>query len=739
MRSASFRARSALASLLIPLLTLAGLTPVRAAQDAVLEARLGLVSIPVAHRSTDELGLKLRIVNSGERTVEGIRLTVGAGDLIRSRSALHASFEGVPVSSFSFTLDFPSIEIPAGEHKTVTVDTPVDELTGFSSEGGVRPLSLSVFSTEDTFTPLDTLTTQLLVYPSVPQEPLNVVPILPLNDLPARSPDGTFDGTLEGPNWLAAETGENGWVRAVIEGLDAATSPAPEREEPENGDRGRKGRRREPKPEPAPKPLHVGFAPTPRLIEELAAMADGFVRVTDEGEEEVGEDAPEATAARDLLDRLRAIGGREEVQPLLVPYSFPDLPTLDEELAPGHVGVQLTEAITVLKEVLDLDVGRDWVLPPAGRLDAGALQALQTAGVTEGVFFVPDALEGSTDPAGSGCPVAALSFVCPVRVTTDVGDAIDGYVTDADLQERLIEMSEPGAGRLEIQRVLAETAMVHAEQPGDPGRVLLLLVPAAWHPKPPVARTFFTTLREAPWLRSATPAEGMKRADNRQPRRVVDNVPPPQGIPDDTYFEAIGSAQEVVESFSAFLGEQESRGVLQRLRRNVLVAEGRSLWDAGDLTQAAAYVEDSRAEATGEMGKVSIGVPSQTTFTSRTGSLDISLFNETGYPIEARVVLRALDMKFDPAVIDQTFEPGTERLTVEAEAQTSGTFPIEVKVETADGYVVTEQEVQVRSTEFNVVALAITIGAVAFLILFYTVKVMRKRRSPPDVAEASTS
>ena len=171
----------------------------------------------------------------------------------------------------------------------------------------------------------------------------------------------------------------------------------------------------------------------------------------------------------------------------------------------------------------------------------------------------------------------------------------------------------------------------------------------------------------------------------------------------------------------------------------MLVAEGRSLWDAGDLTEAAAYVEDSRAEAAGEMGKVSIGVPSQTTFTSRTGSLDISLFNETGYPIEARVVLRALDMKFEPAVIDQTFEPGTERLTVEAEAQTSGTFPIEVKVETADGYVVTEQEVQVRSTEFNVVALAITIGAVAFLILFYTVKVMRKRRSPPDVAEASTS
>ena len=213
-------------------------------------------------------------------------------------------------------------------------------------------------------------------------------------------------------------------------------------------------------------------------------------------------------------------------------------------------------------------------------------------------------------------------------------------MADAGLQQRLSGLVEPGAGALEAQRVLAETAMIYGEQPGISGRVLQATMFAGWHPKPAVARAFIAGLREAPWLRTVTPEQGLRRAEPTIERRVIADAPPPSPLPDDDYFADVVAAQDVVQSFSTFIGEEEPRARLQRLRRNILVAEGRTLWDAGQIPIAASYATDSFDEAAGEMSKVTLGVPSQTTFTSRTGTLDVSIFNETGYPVEARLVLR---------------------------------------------------------------------------------------------------
>ena len=706
-----------LLSSLIPILILTGLTPATGAQDPETRARLRLVSIPVAYELDDDLNVRVRVANEGEEPIDGFRLTVGAGALIVNRTTLESSFEGSLPALTSLTIDYLDLEIPPGQERTVALDTPVtDLLVGTVGDGGVHPLTLSLFSADDAITPLDTLSTQMMVYPSPPTEPLNLVTVLPLNGIPSRDPSGAFVADETGASGLEAAVAEDGWLRGIANALSDATAPG-RRDDPPRG------------------PLRLALAPTPRLIDELAAMADGFVRA-EAPEEEIDEESPEATAAREVLELLRELTARPAIQPLLVPYAYPDLPSLEEELSAGDIGVQLTEAITVLDAQLEVELGRGWVFPPSGRVDDSSLQALQAAGVDEGVFFGADILESSGDPATSGCPEPSLSFVCQVRVETDVGP-IGGYVADAGVQQRMGDFAQPGAGALEAQRILAETAMIHAEQPGIAGRVLQATVFAGWRPNPRIARALFEGLRDAPWLRTLTPEQGLRRAEPTIDRRVIADAPSPGALPDGTYFADVVAAQDVVQSFSTFIGEQEPRARLQRLRRNILVAEGRTLWDAGEIALAAGYATDSYDEATGEMSKVTLGVPSQTTFTSRTGTLDISIFNETGYPVEARLVLGALDMSFDPAVVDDTFPPGTSRLSVQAEAQSSGTFPIEVRIETADGYAVATQAVQVRSTEFNVVALAITFGAVAFLFLFYTIKAMRRRRARQDPAEVT--
>lgn len=717
VRSAQRAVQAAFLFLLVPILILAGLAPATGAQDTAVAARLSIVSIPPSHGPDDDLNLRVRVVNEGEETLDGFRLTLGAGGNIGTRSELESSFENPPLLT-SFTLDYPNRKIPPGEGRTVEVDPPVTDLVT-PTEGGVHPLSLSLLSAENALSPLSALTTQIMVYPSEPLAPLNLVTVLPLSETPARDPEGFFVDDGSGQSWLESATTEGGWLDAIAAALETATA-APQG----NADGG-----------PSEPPLQIGFAPTPRLVEELAAMSDGFVRAGDEGAE-LEEDSPAAEAAREVLNTLREIAGRPSVQPLLVPYSYPDLPSLEEEMSPGDVAVQLTEAITVLGEHLGIELDRGWVFPPAGRLDDSSLQALQAAGVDGGVLFAPDALEGSDDPGTSGCPVVELSFVCPIRVETDVGP-IQGYVADEGLQSRLGDLTEPGAGALEIQRVLAETAMIHAEQPGTPDRILQATIFAGWHPSRTAARALLTGLREAPWLHTATPIEGLELAEPVA-RRVEADSPSPPGLPDDAYFQGIDRAKDVVQSFSTFIGEQGPRAMLQRLRRNILVAEGRSLWDANNVSVAESYASRSFEEATGEMEKVVLGVPPETTFTSRTGTLDVSLISRTEYPVEVKVVLRALDMNFDPATFEDRLEPGTnKRRSIGAEAQTSGTFPIEVRVETADGYTIASEAIQVTSTEFNVVALAITFGAVAFLILFYVIKGMR-RRARHETAEIAS-
>ena len=100
-----------LLSSLIPILILTGPMPASGAQDPGISARLRLVSIPVAHEPGDDLNLRVRVVNEGEEPIDGFRLTVGAGGIIRTATDLEDSFEGSFSVFTSFTIDYLKVQI----------------------------------------------------------------------------------------------------------------------------------------------------------------------------------------------------------------------------------------------------------------------------------------------------------------------------------------------------------------------------------------------------------------------------------------------------------------------------------------------------------------------------------------------------------------------------------------------------------------------------------------------------
>ncbi|MGH2811606.1 MAG: DUF6049 family protein, partial [Actinomycetota bacterium] len=282
---------------------------------------LQLVSQPLSHGTDDDLQLRLQISNSGTTVLDGFQLTIGASSRIQTRSALHDSFANGPdvaLNQFFLAEDKP---LAPGVERTITVDEPLATLAVLD-EGGVYPLTITLYNAAVTDV-LDSVTTSLIYYPTRPETRLNLVLVLPLNDAPARAPGGVFAPNVEGRWPLEEALEDDGWITGLLNALE----------------------------ERAGTDVHLGIAPTPRLVEEVADMADGYRKETGDEVVRVGVEEASAQAAGDVLERLEGVLDAKSTQRLLVPYSFPDLPSLTGELDPLVMQEQIVVGESALSGV----------------------------------------------------------------------------------------------------------------------------------------------------------------------------------------------------------------------------------------------------------------------------------------------------------------------------------------------------------------------------------------------------
>ena len=707
-----------LARLVLALALLAPLTVgTSRAQEPSEDLRIEVIGQPVFHRAGDDLDLRLAISNGGETDLEGFTVQVGAGGKVTTRSQLHAIFDqGGTDTIGSVAVPFDDLVLSAGSSTRVRIEEPVAGLQGISLSGQEGVYPLEVVLTDESGVPLATTVTTVLYYPNRPETRLTIVPVLPLQDRPARDPSGAFAPDAAGDFPLEAALASGGWLAAYLDALDSLSADT----------------------------LNVGLAPTPRLLEEIADMADGYERRGAEGTETVAPSSDDARAAESWLEQLRAVSSRASVQPVLVPYSFADLPSIAG--ARDVIGTQLRAGGSgVLKSVLGTatasEAGR-WLMPPAGRVDEATYDQIPVG--VEHVLFSSDALTDLPTPELSGCPEAEYSFTCPVRVQTPVSGATTGLVFDDSIQQLLEQLLKPGHTRGEIQQFFAETAMIREEQPGRPDRIIAVTPPASWQPSPGTARTLLGGLARAPWLETLTPEAGLESGGQVRRRTVVGDIGGLAGQPDPQYFEEVGSVAATVEQYRSMNPPED---VVERLTRNVLVAQSRVWWPEAE--DGLEYARLTREEVEGEFGKIRITGPQEITLTSKTGQIQFVVLNETGYEVDLNVLvaslgvtenltLRGQGLSREDIVAPQHLASEQERITFDVTTRASGIFPLEVQLETPDGLDIGEPvPLTVRSTEFNEIALGLTFGALAFLILFYVVRALRRRRSGgPQEVEA---
>lgn len=719
--------------LLISVTLLAAIAPASRAQAAELD--IDVIAQPIWHTPGDPLDLSLRLTNLRAEPIPGYIVTVTAHGRVLSRSELHQSFDAPTTfeASSITAINDPDDEIAVGGEVVREITDPVGTLQSLTltGESGVYPLTISVFDASGTV--LGTTSTQLLYYPTPPEFRLPTVPVVPIADLPRRGPNGTFEAASDGTFPLETAVAAGGWLRGLVSALDDATAPPPE-PPPERRRPGRDGRDRPP-PEPGgPEPLHAAVVMMPRLAEELTDIADGYRRADDESSGAEVSATIDRTKA--LLADIRQITARRSVQSVLAPYSFPDLPTMFELFddaaatvdAARRVQQELLEAESVLAPTLGKPPSRSWIYTPGGRLNHDSLEELQQLATARFTIFGEQSLEAPEDPNGGGCPELLLSFTCPVTVTTSVGRST-GYVLDSDLQERVGEIARGDGGRAAIQRFFAETAMIREEVPSRTDRVITIGLPGLWEPPLWTTRLLLEGLRDAPWLQTFTPREGLDvLGEQIQPteRRIRFVTPPLVNEPDPDYVEEIARANEIVEGFR---GVQPPPALIQRLTRNTLVSGSRLWWrDPGLLLEGERYATEAADEAERELGKITIAGNSEIALTSRRAEIPLVVLNDASYDVSVTVRISSTDLRIDETFRITVQARGLRQLSVDVAAQSSGIFTVFVDVETPDGHPIDDRRIQVRSTEFNEIALGLTFGALAFLVLFYITRAIRGRR-----------
>ncbi len=595
-----------------------------------------------------------------------------------------------------------------------TIREPVSESPVLSAapDNGVYPLKLSVV--DSLGTPLGSISTQLLYYPIPPDPPnlaMNATFVLPINDFPARAPSGVFTPAEDGTYPLETAVAEGGWLFETFETLRAELERAATREPA-----GRGGK------QTIPPNLRLAIVPGARLVEELDDMATGYLKEVDGEVERIEEDDPSAQAARDMLDVMTEVLSSPSVQAVAAPYSFADLPSLAPY--PLEIANQLAEADAIYNSVLDVPFNREWIYAPGERLDSDSLEELWLGSSPGHTFLDPDSLVSPENIDLSGCPSAQFSATCPVEIPVGT-EFLTGYALDPGVQERITEMTRVAATRSDMQRLFAETSMIREEEPSHGDRIIQIIVPAGWVPTPGTFRTFIGGLAKAPWLEMMTPGEGLAAADALAPREIIAEAPqhPTQPEPED--FEEVLAAGRAVESFATI---EPPLGALTRLRRNVLVAFGRVWW--GDRASTGLdYATSSVDEIRGELDKIGVD-GADTTLSSRKGTIQLVVHNDTEYEVNIGIELKG-SIDVDDSELELALPSGRQTVTIDVTALTSGIFGLDVQLRTPDGgLAITEPKtITIRSTEYNRIALGITFGALAFLVLFYVVRGIRRRRA----------
>ena len=644
------------------------------------------------------------LTNTGEEDLTDLSVRLQSGELLRTRSALLAA-ETDPAPSTPTAAAFKPISeaLPAGETIRFDYTTTTTDLR--LGEDGVYPvlLNLNGAGADGQQRRIGEVSTHVVQLGLPPAGTTGVAWLLPLVEPTHRDAAGRFlDDDLAD---VVASGGRLDRALAAVERLPEVAVPGGE-------------------PQPV---ARVTLAVDPALLEALAVMAEGPYDV-------VGGTAGGTEAADAFLDRLSAVAAEHAVMAL--PYGDADVDALTtvglapvaarslpgtgtaaaRPAAPEEGGAPVDQAgagARIVRDVLGVEPRTDLVWAAGGTLQGRTLGMLRDGGVSNVVVSSTGLADGA-EAVGLGTGAAAAR--------TPLADGTTGLVADAGLSTLAGDAaSVPGGAPLAVQRYVAELALLARQPGGDPlaPRTVLVAPARLLDADADALAAMMASTAQVPGVRSA----GLDELLSGPVADTGGLTPPsdPAGL-DPTVLTDVQAAMGVRDDLAgAVIGDPAAA----LAPYDAAAARATTVAWRDDLDRARQAADDLRSTLDAVLDEVTLLDPADGTYSlaSSDAPLVLTVRNDLPFAVQVRLQVRTrsgVGLSVGDIGV-QPLAPG-ERTTLQVptEVRQSGRFTVTARLTTPDGGALgSAVELQVTSTAYGMISLAITIGAAALLGLLF--------------------
>jgi Family of unknown function (DUF6049) len=708
--------------------TYAGTPPRAPSRVPTVLARFELSSLSprvVTLTSAPVLRVSGRVVNLGERPITNLGIRLSRDEPVSSEAAaaraLARTSEELTESVHATGAQPLPGELAAGQSRVFQLDVPLRGAAATSlqiTEPGVYPVLVSLTGTSDVgggvggrtrLASIPLLVPVLGIPPASsggpfgpvlrrPSQPGPLTVLWPLAAPPERLPSGPGEPILvssdrPGIDALAADIAPGGRLDGLLGALEQVVPPG------------------------SPLGAAVCVAVDPLLLETLDAMSHGYRVVAQAGGISEGTGARNA---RSWLDRLRgAVRGRC-VLPL--PYADADVVALSRAGLTDLEALATSTGADLVRELLGVQplIGVSW--PASELLDERTLADLTTL-QTHAVLLDPHGITPPPAPRPPAVSVARGVVSLVAGAPAPIGLLVDPLVTDALAH---------GSGQLSAQDGLG--ALVYRAASGRP---ILLVPPRRWLASGTEASTLLTTAQQLLDAGFVTPRELSALAAIQPDGTGVALRYPPQAAAAEIPPQVTGEVQrdrDVLRDLQVATvldpaANLRPAALLDPLRLGLLRAVSTAWRGEPTAAMRVSAQESGRLDELRRSVRI-VQPPGPYTLAASDSPLLITVSN--GLPVGMQVALRlseAAGLRTGKMGLQLVPARSTRQLVIPAKVSRAGQFSVDAWLSTPGGTPLGEPStLQLRSTAFGTVTVALTAGAGTALILLVARGIVRRVR-----------
>ncbi|MFG6193606.1 DUF6049 family protein [Nonomuraea sp. JJY05] len=474
-------------------------------------------------------------------------------------------------------------------------------------------------------------------------------------------------------------------------------------------------------------PKSVTWFVEPSLLDDLDAMKNKYLVKVKKDETQEKPANPEAA---NWLTTMRTALAASPV--VAVPYADPDVAALAHQGLDTQPGRAIELGRQKAAALLQREVKTNINWPPAGMLDADALDLLSVS-----KDKVDTVLLNSTNLP----PQPPVPFTPDAAGTLDsVSGPVTALVADAELS-KLFEPAAPTSVLLSTQRFIAETAMIAAEAGQTSPRSIVIAPSRRWDPNPTLVNALMKTANKLPWLqltalesikptKLSVPRAGLTYTDqDRKEELTAKYLDPVKDVASKAQLTSLITQAKTPSSFDAAVLRLTSSAWRNSTRAGRAVTK---------LVSAAVTEQTEKIEITGS------GPNRTRTLAGNSGKVPISVKNELGVPIALYIdvtsnnpELLQVDFPQDEPMTIGPRQSGMVQVQMNAAPGTSGDATVTVQLKTSDNQPYGKpQRLTIRTTGYTGIA-SVIVGAALTVMLAAVVMRVLRRRSERKLAHAA--